>query len=80
MLRVIMAGVIVLLAVGLTLVGYNVFILGTGLAGALGLLHSYWRDATSDPSTTQNIQWMIIIAVGSLFAWRASYMRTSGRY
>lgn len=51
-----MAAAIVLLALGIVVVGYNVLIVGTGLVGALALLHSYWRDAVSDSGTTQNIQ------------------------
>ena len=68
------------LAVGVTLVGYNVLIIGTGLAGALALLNRYWRDFVSDPGTTQNIQWMTIIGVALMLAWRIGYMRESGRY
>jgi len=70
-----MAGAIVLLALGITLVGYNVLIVGTGLVGAFALLHSYWRDAVSDSSTTQNIQWMAIVVTALMLAWRTGYMR-----
>src|SRR5271167_3818207 len=43
MLRKILAVAIVLLAVGLTLVGFNAIYMGTGLAGARALVH-HWRD------------------------------------
>jgi hypothetical protein len=79
MLRVILAGAIVVLAVGIALVGYNVLIVGTGLVGAFALLHSYWRDAFSDTGTTQNIQWMAIVVAGLAVAWRAAYLRDADR-
>lgn len=79
MLRVILAGGIVLLAVALTLVGYNVLIVGTGVLGALGLFHSYWRDAVSDAGTTHNIQWMAIVVAGLVIAWRAGRLRDYDR-
>jgi hypothetical protein len=75
MLRVMMAGAIVLLAFGITLVGYNILIVGTGLFGAFALLHSYWRDAASDFGTTQNILWMAIVVAALMLAWRAGCMR-----
>jgi H+/Cl- antiporter ClcA len=80
MLRVMMAAAIVLLALGIVVVGYNVLIVGTGLVGALALLHSYWRDAVSDSGTTQNFQWMAIVVAALLLAWRAGYMRDPARY
>jgi hypothetical protein len=80
MLRVMMAAAIVLLALGITLVGYDVLIVGTGVVGALALLHSYWRDAVSDSGTTQNIQWVAIVVAALLLAWRAGYMRDPARY
>ena len=80
MLRVMMAGAIVLLALGITFVGYNVLIVGTGLLGALTLLHSYWRDAVSDSGTTQSMQWMAIVVTALMLAWRAGYMRDPAKY
>jgi hypothetical protein len=80
MLRPLLAAAVVILAVGVTLVGYNVLIIGTGLVGALALLNRYWRDFVSEPSTTQSIQWMAIIVAAMMLAWRTGYMRESGRY
>lgn len=80
MLRVILTGGIVFLAVVITLVGYNVLVVGTGVAGAFGLLHSYWRDAVSDSGTTQRIQWMAVIVAALAVGWRAGYMRGPERY
>lgn len=70
-----MAGAIVLLALGITLVGYNVLIVGTGLVGALGLINRYWQDAVSDAGTTQSILWMAVIVAALALGWRAGYMR-----
>jgi hypothetical protein len=78
MLRLLIAGVVVFLAIGLTLVAYNVFILGTGLAGAGALLHRYWRDATA--GTSRSTQWMAIIVAAVMLGWAAGHMRESGRY
>ncbi len=79
MVRLLIAGVVVFLAVGLTLVAYNVFVLGTGLAGAAALFHGYWQDATA--GTSQSTQWMMIIIIaGLILGWSAGYMRESGRY
>jgi len=70
-----MAGAIVLLALGITLVGYNVLIVGTGLVGALGLINRYWQDAVFDVGTTQSILWMAVIVAALAVGWRAGYMR-----
>jgi uncharacterized membrane protein len=78
MVRLLIAGVVVFLAIGLTLVAYNVFVFGTGLAGAAALFHRYWKDATA--GTSQSTQWMIIILAGLMLGWSAAYMRESGRY
>ena len=74
-LRVVLAGVVVLLALGITLVGCNMLAVGTGLVGAFGLLHSYWRDAAANSGTTQNVQWMAIIVAGLVIARRTAYLR-----
>lgn len=80
MMRLIVAVAVVFLAVGVAIVGYNVFILGMGLADALAFLYRYWQETTSDSGTTQNIQWMAIIATGLVLAWGAGSMRESGKY
>lgn len=78
MVRLLIAGVVVFLAIGLTLVAYNVFVFGTGLAGAAALFHGYWQDATA--GTSKSTQWTIIIIAGVMLGWSAAYMRESGRY
>jgi hypothetical protein len=80
MLRLILAAAIVLLAVGVILVGYNLLIIGTGLAGALALLSRYWRDFFYNSGMTQSIEWMTIIGVALMLAWRAGSMRETGSY
>lgn len=81
MLRFILAGSLVLLVALVTLVGYNVLVIGTGLVGAFGLLHSYWQDAVSDAGTTQSILWIAVIVAALAVGWRAGYMRhDSERY
>jgi hypothetical protein len=80
MLRVLSAVAVVILAVGVMLVGYNVLVIGTGLAGALLLLGRYWRDFASEPGLTQNIQWMVIVVAALMLGWRAGSMREPGRY
>jgi hypothetical protein len=80
MLRIIAAGAVVLLAVALTLVGYNALILGTGLAGALAFLKNCCREVAYDTGLAQHIRWITIIAVGCVLAWRASYVMGSDRY
>lgn len=80
MLRFLSAVAIVVVAVGVMLVGYNVLIVGTGLAGALLLLGRYWRDFASEPGLTQNIQWMVIVVIALMLGWHAGIMRETGRY
>lgn len=75
MLRFILAGSLVLLVALVTLVGYNVLVIGTGLVGALGIINRYWQDAVSDAGTTQSIQWIVVIAAALAVGWRAGYMR-----
>jgi hypothetical protein len=79
MLRAMMAGAVVLLAVGLTLVGYNALILGTGLAGAAALLHRWW-DAAFGFGTTETSQWMIVLTSGVVFGSLASRPEKQGKY
>jgi anti-sigma factor RsiW len=80
MLRILSAVAVVILAVGVMLVGYNVLITGTGLVGALLLPHRYWRDFASSPGVTQNIQWMAIVVTALMLGWRAGSMREPGKY
>lgn len=80
MLRIIGAGAVVLLAVALTLVGYNALILGTGLAGAIAFIKVCWRELAYDTGLAQHIRWITIIAAGCVLAWRASYVMDSDRY
>lgn len=80
MLRILSAVALVIVAVGVMLVGYNVLITGTGLVGALLLLGRYWRDFASEPGLTQNIQWMVIVLIALMLGWRAGSMRETGRY
>jgi anti-sigma factor RsiW len=79
MVRFILAVAVVLLAVGAVLVGYNILVIGTGLASGVSLLGRYWRDFISEPSITQSIQWMAIIVAALMLAWRAGVMREPGR-
>jgi hypothetical protein len=76
----ILAAAVVLLAVGVILVGYNLLIIGTGLGGALALLSRYGRDFFYNSGTTQSIQWMTLIGVALMLAWRIGVMREAGRY
>ena len=80
MLRFMLTGVLVLLAIVLVLVGYQMLILGTGVAGALALLHRYWWEATSVLNTTQRIEWVGIIVLALIGAWRTSKMPRFGKY
>jgi hypothetical protein len=80
MLRILSAVAVVIVAVGVMVVGYNVLILGTGLGGAILLLHRYWRDFASEPGVTQNIQWMAIVVTALMLGWRAGSMREPGKY
>jgi len=80
MLRVLIAGSVVLLAVALALVGYDALILGTGLAGALADLHNYWRDVASGSDKTQTIRWVALVVVGVIVGWRISRMPKLGKY
>ncbi len=80
MLRLLSAIAIVILAVGVMLVAYNVLIVGTGLVGAILLLYRYWRDFASNPGLSQNIQWMVIVVIALMLGWRAGIMRETGRY
>lgn len=80
MLRLVLAGTLVLLVALLTLVGYNVLVIGTGLVGALGVINRYWQDAVSGAGTTQSIQWMAVIAAALAVGWRAGHMRDAARY
>lgn len=75
MWRTLLAGAVVVLAVGLTLVGYNLIIVGTGMAGAFGVIYRYWQDLISEPSTTEKLQWMIILGAALVVAWRTSRFR-----
>jgi hypothetical protein len=79
MLRTTVAGIVVLFAVVITLVGYNILIVGTGVLGAFALLQSYWHDAVSGTGTTQNVQWTAIVVAALVIAWRAAYFRDPER-
>lgn len=79
MLRAILAGGIVLLAVGLTLVGYTALVLGTGLAGAVALLH-HWRNVAFGLGASETSVWLAIVVAAIGVAWCASYMYDTKRY
>jgi hypothetical protein len=79
MVRFILAVAVVLLTVGVVLVGYNILIIGTGLASGVSLLGRYWRDFISEPGITQGVQWVAIIVAALVLAWRAGVMREPGR-
>jgi hypothetical protein len=80
MLRVIIAGAIVVVAAVLLLVGYNVLVIGTGLGGAVALLSRYWRQFTSEPVALQTLQFLAVVVTALILGWRAGSMRETGRY
>lgn len=80
MLRVIIAGAIVVVAALLLLVGYNVLVIGTGVGGAVALLNRYWRQFAAEPVATQTLQFLAIVVTAVFLGWRAGKLRESGRY
>jgi hypothetical protein len=80
MLRVIIAGAIVVVAAVLLLVGYNVLVIGTGLGGAVALLNRYWRQFAAEPVATQTLQFLAVVVTAVFLGWRAGWLRESGRY
>jgi hypothetical protein len=80
MLRFLAAVAVVILAVGVVLVAYNMLVFGMGLGGAILLLYRYWRDFASSPGLGQNLSWIVIVGVALMLGWRAGTMREPGKY